>query len=776
MVANRLLRATGCSSCRLSLLRSFTSVGGHNVQLTQALPRPRNYSRLTGHQARLFSRQVAGRQENKADSEQERRVAEFIRQSDVEQEEIERRAKEEVLEEEEDVENDLSEDELKELSETNESADGSQEVSTVPWYLQVESPKKSLKPLSERQRLPDLPILPPPILEPLLKTVSLDLGIDDLTLIDLRKLDPPPALGANLVMVIGTARSEKHLHVSADRLCRWLRSNYKLRPNADGLLGRNELKLKLKRKAKRAKLLGRVQDENADDGIRTGWVCVDVGVVEGAEGSEPVAEKKDFVGFGRKTDGVRMVVQMLTEEKRAEMELERLWQGILDRATNPPGEAIENGGEDIITENVIGGSAPAVSTSTARLSAGTISTGPTKREYHTGARRLQTAQTTQSQITPNHDGSSGNDITTDTNTLYRALLESMTIGQYEEARLKLMKGGKEIKELADDGWRAIFQEKLFTHAQSLPRDEARLCLGSGPTDYSSTSFLTSFYASLTSSPTVAEVDARVWLYSFAQAVGHPGYKASGLKTLFSELQASGAEISPIAYKQILRGLLTPEPKEDGTLGTSQSALLGAMDVLQSMHNRGLPILDEDLLVDIQEATAVPPTDDFSNVELQESPETYNLPSTPATPIQRRLHLLMMAIDLPCFRDESRLRLLNLYRAQKNWLEFWDTWRMAPKRGVAQSPLLYAFMFGSVAQTRHQKGCMNVLRTWTPEMQLENPPVWKEGQVAMAIRACIKVVDPFVEEDLRNNPGSKNEWLKLWRECQPEKVEGELMHN
>ena len=85
-------------------------------------------------------------------------------------------------------------------------------------------------------------------------------------------------------MLIGTARSEKHLHVSADRLCRWLRSTYKLRPNADGLLGRNELKLKLKRKAKKAKLLGSSTDENADDGVRTGWVCVDVGVVQEAEG------------------------------------------------------------------------------------------------------------------------------------------------------------------------------------------------------------------------------------------------------------------------------------------------------------------------------------------------------------------------------------------------------------------------------------------------------------------------------------------------------------
>lgn len=205
------------------------------------------------------------------------------------------------------------------------------EVSSIPWYLQIDTPTRAPQPLSERQQIPKLPDTPPPILEPLLKQISIDLGIDSLTLLDLRKLDPPAALGANLMMLLGTARSERHLHVSADRLCRWLRSNYKLRPDADGLLGRNELKLKLKRKAKRAKLLGSAADEDGDDGVRTGWVCVDLGTVEADPTAVEAPQRKDFVGFGRRVDGVRIVVQLLTEEKREEIELEKLWEGILRR-------------------------------------------------------------------------------------------------------------------------------------------------------------------------------------------------------------------------------------------------------------------------------------------------------------------------------------------------------------------------------------------------------------------------------------------------------------
>ena len=166
--------------------------------------------------------------------------------------------------------------------------------------------------------------------------------MDDLSLLDLRSLDPPPALGGNLLMILGTARSEKHLHVSADKLCRWLRTEYKLRPYPDGLLGRNELKLKLRRKAKRSRLLSAVgakatspAEGDVDDGIRTGWVCVNVGRIEGGElpdAVEKVQRAEGVVGFGARVVGCSVVVQMLTEEKRVELDLEKLWGDMLGRA------------------------------------------------------------------------------------------------------------------------------------------------------------------------------------------------------------------------------------------------------------------------------------------------------------------------------------------------------------------------------------------------------------------------------------------------------------
>ncbi|KPI38931.1 ATPase synthesis protein 25, mitochondrial [Cyphellophora attinorum] len=253
----------------------------------------------------------------------------------------------------------------------------------VPWYLNLPDPlpplpptTSLLSPLLARQTLPPLPNSPPPILSPMLSHLSIAIGLDNLSVLDLRSLNPPPALGANLIMIIGTARSVKHLNVSADRFCRWLRSEYKLRPYADGLLGRNELKIRLRRKARRMRLArtaGRLDAEDSPaggDGITTGWVCVNVGDVSDVvvpavgqsdaaseaatdpandtedsfrERSETVEEEeeeyqnptedeisttKNPTSFGLNTlspTSARIVVQMFTEDKRVEMDLETLY-------------------------------------------------------------------------------------------------------------------------------------------------------------------------------------------------------------------------------------------------------------------------------------------------------------------------------------------------------------------------------------------------------------------------------------------------------------------
>jgi ribosomal silencing factor RsfS len=171
-------------------------------------------------------------------------------------------------------------------------------------------------------------------MEPLLKFASDGLGMDDLALLDLRELDPPAAIGPNLMMIFGTSRSERHLHVSADRMVRFLRRRAGIVAKADGLIGRNELKVKLRRLERKARLLGNSGAmRGGDDGISTGWVCVNLGVVGGStQEVETFDAEGRSTGFGVPQTGTTIIIQMLTEGRRKELDLEGLWNGMLQRS------------------------------------------------------------------------------------------------------------------------------------------------------------------------------------------------------------------------------------------------------------------------------------------------------------------------------------------------------------------------------------------------------------------------------------------------------------
>ena len=319
-----------CQSCRRWALRSFIgAIGGPALQSFTPSFQPK----------RPFTRSLRSRDESRPVSEENRNDPDITNESNVA-----------VL-----PQNDTS-DPASTIQEPVEN-----QGAPIPWYLQVQQPfQPQDNVLSARQKIPELPEHPPPILQSILERVSVDLGMDDLSLLDLRNVDPPPALGTNLLMVIGTARSEKHLHVSADRLCRWLRSEFLLRPYADGLLGRNELKLKLRRRAKKSRLLSAVgskstADTEIDDGIRTGWVCINVGRVEGGElpkTGEELERERQIVGFNSQSGGSSIVVQLMTEEKRGHVGLERLWTGVWKKSKREK-EALEvEDGAAISRENV----------------------------------------------------------------------------------------------------------------------------------------------------------------------------------------------------------------------------------------------------------------------------------------------------------------------------------------------------------------------------------------------------------------------------------------
>ncbi|KAJ6444943.1 HD domain-containing protein [Purpureocillium lavendulum] len=208
-----------------------------------------------------------------------------------------------------------------------------QDEGEKPWFLEEEPPRHA--PSLHQPTLPRAPEGVPALVDPMIKYIYEDMGLDDISLLDLRDLDPPAALGANLIMLFATARSERHLHVSSGRFVRWLKRNYKVNARADGLIGPGELKTKLRRLKKKAKLMGTntMIVPGGDNGISTGWVCVNFSSSgNGADEESSFDESGRFSGFGSSLTGTTVVVQCMTESRRGELDLETLWQGILRRS------------------------------------------------------------------------------------------------------------------------------------------------------------------------------------------------------------------------------------------------------------------------------------------------------------------------------------------------------------------------------------------------------------------------------------------------------------
>ncbi|EWC45418.1 hypothetical protein DRE_00817 [Drechslerella stenobrocha 248] len=167
----------------------------------------------------------------------------------------------------------------------------------APWYLQSAlqpAPRRFVSPLIEQ--MPPLPHNPPEDLEPLLNYLLKDLSLSKLKIMDLRGLDPAPALGPNVIMILATARSERHMHIAADKSCRFLRAIlHGTEIYADGLVGTGQMKLRERRDRRK----GKRRTTEDDDSMRVGWICIN--------------------------SGQGIVVQVMTGSKREELNLEGLW-------------------------------------------------------------------------------------------------------------------------------------------------------------------------------------------------------------------------------------------------------------------------------------------------------------------------------------------------------------------------------------------------------------------------------------------------------------------
>lgn len=207
-----------------------------------------------------------------------------------------------------------------------------QQEDDEPWFLQEAPPRHP--PSQHKPTLPTAPPDSPAMLDSMIKYVYEDMGLDDLSILDLRDLDPQASLGPNLIMLFGTARSERHLHISAGRFIRWLKRTHNISSKGEGLIGAGELKTKLRRLRKKAKLMGQSMTlvPGADNGISTGWVCVNFRTTDDTTSESASFDDSGRIsGFGSSETGTTVVVQCMTEARRTELNLEKLWKDLFRR-------------------------------------------------------------------------------------------------------------------------------------------------------------------------------------------------------------------------------------------------------------------------------------------------------------------------------------------------------------------------------------------------------------------------------------------------------------
>lgn len=652
-------RSLACHSCRQWMLRSFiASIGGHAVQSSTR---------------RAFSTPA-------------------IRWNEA-RERIHKEEREEL------VENETDQKYMPLAEEQNIAQDGADTSAHVPWYLQVESPiPEQENVLSARQKIPDLPDHPPPILQPLLERISVELGMDDLSILDLRGLDPPPALGANLLMIVGTARSEKHLHFSADKLCRWLRSEYRMSPFADGLLGRQELKLKMRRRAKRSRLLSAVgskvtADTELDEGIRTGWICVNLGKVEGGDlpkSEEELAREANVVGFGTQTTGARIVVQLLTEEKRGEIDLEKLWTAVLKKS-NKEKEALR---EKQASEGSEVESTGQQSTSKAQPDAFDLAqrSGLAQqqiRAYHTSSRRTWAAPTGSLDTRADRDVQASGVTSVSKGDSLKPMLETLARMPAESA----------LKALGDDFMSPVGKE------------DPQVGVITGSSD-----FVESFNTAMPSFPEPTHWHARVQLLALAYRFGHPNVFDETLLSAVQDIIITGSAPLERTYTTVLGALLG---RIDRSSHTFERDMEPVFDLLEEMEHYGYNALRPEILEVLHRALVGPPTT-----------------SQPTT-----LQSLVPALGL------ARLR---RHLANGDTKKFWRTWNSFPRQMMPRTVDMYVILYDALASEKMGSdfhGMRENLSYWIHEMGHEQNPVTIENEgveLAMSLFKAIKHVDPLAE--------------------------------
>ncbi|KAI1174645.1 hypothetical protein F4777DRAFT_589108 [Nemania sp. FL0916] len=693
-VARPALSAVGCSQCRSLVLHLFAGTLRSSPVVRLSLSRVRVRAPIAGALAIPI-----------------RRLSSLSRPADPASEDIEHEAAPAKTE-----------------IETPESVGTETEPTDAasPWYLQVEPPTH-IAPL-QPPPLPEVPPDAPPLIGSLLEFAAEEIGLSELAMLDLRKLDPPPALGANLFMLFGTARSERHLVVSSGRLVRHLRAKHRIYADADGLLGPNERKLKQSRKARRAKLLGTQGTDNADDGIRTGWICVNLGTINsGSVESAVVADDGRVTGFGVAQTGFTVVFQVMTAGRRAEMDLETLWTRALDRSLSP-----ESNKDPIPRSKPERNSQSVEETMLANLYRPRSS--PSNRTgQSSGFRPSNQAHfySTQEQFR------------------FATGMDPLSTSSPEELSRVLTYNSYQKQRLLD---------LLRAQLDEMNVKEARATLGDLGRYVEPTPFMQLMTLAMETLSPPRTWEYRLAIQHKASSSGVPAALETldNVRSLVQELRVYGIQATRRQYLQLLSCIFYVKWQQHADVANL------AMDVINTMDQRQEDVMDNELIVAIIEGASRHEASGRWLVDLISRME--QLLYRPGSPY----------MDEPLLR-----RLMTAYAYRGLWSKVWFAWGVPPRHLLPRSSDMYIHMLNLATATHSVDVCTHVVRRLLQEAGGENPPVLNDQDMRQALVDCIRVADPNAEEFSKISPEmttgnlrrlAQREFAKYFRTFKPDSYE------
>ncbi|KAI1210905.1 uncharacterized protein F4807DRAFT_42754 [Annulohypoxylon truncatum] len=577
-------------------------------------------------------------------------------------------------------------------------------LANIPWYLQVEPPRHVAT--IEPPPLPEVPDGSPKVVGSLLEYTSEELGLEELSLLDLRELDPPAALGPNLFMLFGTARSERHLNVSAGRLLRWLRAEHRIYAHADGLLGPNERKTKLRRKAKRAKLIGRTED--SDDGIRTGWICVNLGTIgRSNDESAIVTDDGRVAGFGVSQTGYTIIIQIMTESRRAEMGLEALWEKALGK---PLGDSSKSEGVNTkklhpLEEAILSSSRPPAVTKGSQFN-------DTSRKIPFEQKR---AYSTQQAIT--HDAPEAS-----------ALFAIDSKEALEQA----------LKFDARQKYRIL--DLLRLRLGKMSTADQRDALGNLGEDV--TPFVRISKSACQSLPPHKTWGFRlaVEATAYKSNPGHHFRSLENVQGLIDELNLYAINATREQYLQLLTCIY------GSAVGVEKQHEL-AQQLLRTMQQRGEPIIAHDIIVTIIETVC--------QYRHQDSWDDY-------LALIRQLTTTLPRLNLPCMDEPLLMRLMSAYRRIEDWKRLWSVWLMRPKYALPRSAAMYVHFYQLIKSRGSLPFCAMAVSQTFQGLLAESPRVLPNRAVSEALMDCIRIAKPEAENMVMRGADSKNEFVRIIR--------------